>query len=76
MLAKFKPNRIVRNVQNVEPFDKKIEFFKTIFDKSVDAILKTFLLLKQVFNGILFIFLRLLSFGVPKIMVVQHVKPG
>ena len=27
MLAKFVPNCIVRNVQNFEVFDKKIEFF-------------------------------------------------
>ena len=40
MLAKFEPNCIVQNVQKFELFDKKIEFLKTIFDKSVDAILK------------------------------------
>ena len=55
VLAKFEANRIVRNVQNCELFNKRLSFFKTIFDKSVDAILKTFLLLKQVFNGKLLI---------------------
>ena len=75
MLEKFEPNRIVRNVQNFELFDKNLNFFNTILDKNVDAILKEFLLLKQVFYGKILIF-RLLSFGVPKFMVLRHVKPG
>ena len=40
MLAKFETNRIVRNVQNLELFDKKSSFFIAIFDKSVEEILK------------------------------------
>ena len=43
MLAKFKPSRIVWNVQNfsfLTKKKKKKEFLKTIYDKSVDAILK------------------------------------
>ena len=42
MHAKFEPNCIVGNVQNLELFWQKIEFLKNIFDKSADAILKAF----------------------------------
>ena len=52
-------------IQFFELFWQKLSFFKTISDKSVDAILKMFLLLKQVFNGKLWI-IRLISFGVFK----------
>ena len=62
-LSKFEPNAIVRNVQNFTLFDKNPSFLKL---KQV---------LKQVFYGKLLIF-KLLSFGVPKIMVVRYVKPG
>ena len=33
MLAKFKPNRMVQNVQNVEFFDKKLDFLKPFLTK-------------------------------------------
>ena len=62
MLAKFEPNRKVRNVQNVEFFAKKNEFFKTIFDKALTPFCKAFLQLKQLFNDKLLTF-RLLSFS-------------
>ena len=39
ILAKFEQNNTVQNVQNFELFEKKNKFFKTIFDKIVDAIL-------------------------------------
>ena len=46
MLAKFEPNRLVRNVQNFDLFDKN-QVFKTIFDKTLTPFCKTFLWLKQ-----------------------------
>ena len=54
-------------------FDKKKPpIFKAIFDKALSSFCKTFLQMEQLFNGKLLIF-RLPSFGVPKVMVVQHV---
>ena len=53
-------------------WQKKTEFFKTIFHKASTQFCKTFLFLKQLFNGKLLIS-RLLSFSVPKNMVVWHV---
>ena len=50
MLAKFKPNHMVQNVENFELFDKKHEFFKTIFDKTLTPFCKTFLYLKLLFS--------------------------
>ena len=41
-LAKFEPNRTVRNVQNFELLTK-IEFLKAIFDKALTPFCKTFL---------------------------------
>ena len=54
MLAKFEANRIVRNVQNFELFDKKKKnkqkiVFNTIFDKTLTPFCKTLLQLKQLF---------------------------
>ena len=53
-------------------FLTKIEFIKTIFYKVLTPFCKTFVRLKQLFNGKLSIF-TLLAFSVPKIMVVGHV---
>ena len=80
MLAKFEPNRMVRNVYFILFFflifffDKKPSLKKktNIFDKALTPFCKTFLLLKLLFNGELSVF-KLLSFSVPKIMVVRHV---
>ena len=72
MLAKFDPNRMVRNVQKFELLDKKPSSFKTIFDKALTSFCKTFLYLKQLFSGKLLIF-RLTFFGVTNIMAFQHV---
>ena len=69
MLVKFEQNRMVRNIQNFELFDKK---WLTIFDKVLTPFWKTFLWLKQLFDAKLLI-LRLSSFSVPKITVVRHV---
>ena len=62
MLAKFEPNRIVRNVQNLS-FWGKTSSFKNIFDKALTPFCKKFLWLKQLFDGKLLIF-RQLSFCV------------
>ena len=56
-------------------FWQKSSFLKPFSTKALTPFWKTFLSLKQVFNGKLLIF-RLLSFGVPKIRIVRHVKPG
>ena len=55
-----------------ELLDKKLSSFKTKFDKALTPFCKTFLWLKQLFDGKLLIF-RLPFFGVPKFMVIQHV---
>ena len=72
MLVQFEQNRVVQTTRNYELFDKKIGFFKTIFDKALMPFWKIFLQLKQLFNAKLFIS-RLSSFSVPKITVVWHV---
>ena len=51
MLAKFEPNRIVQNVQNLSFWGKKSSFFKSIFDKALTPFCKTFLYVKQLFDG-------------------------
>ena len=43
MLVKFEQNRMVRNIQNFELFDKNPCFFKTIFDKALTPFWKMFL---------------------------------
>ena len=67
MLVKFEQNRIVQTI---------IFFFLkkrlTIFWQSVDAILKTFLWLKQLFDAKILI-QRLSPFSVPKITALRHV---
>ena len=68
-------NQMVRNVQNFDLFDEKPNFFKAILYKALMPFCKAFQKLKQLFNGKVLIF-RLLSFSVPKILVVQSVKPG
>ena len=80
MMAKFEANRIIRNVQNLSFWTKnktkqnktKTSSFKTIFDKAMTPFSKTFLWLKQLFDGKVLIF-RLLFLDVPKIMVIKHV---
>ena len=51
LLVKFEQNRMVRTVQNVEPFDKK---WLTIFDKVLTPFWKAFL--KQLFDDKLLIY--------------------
>ena len=40
MLVEFEQNCMVQTTRKFELFDKKTEFLKTIFDKSIDAILE------------------------------------
>ena len=47
ILVKFKQNRMVRNTQHFELFDRKIGVFKTNFDKELTPFWKKFLELKQ-----------------------------
>ena len=73
MLTKFKANRVVRNVQNVELFDKKRGFKNyTNFDKCWRYFARHFCTWNNVNHGKLLI-LRLLSFCVQKVMVVRRV---
>ena len=58
--VEFETNYMVQNVQNFEFFDKKNRAFKQIFDKSLTPFYKTFLQVKQLFNG------KLLIFNLPK----------
>ena len=50
MLSKFEPNRMTQNVTKLSFWTRK-EFFKTIFDKALTPFCKSFLVLKQLFNG-------------------------
>ena len=43
MPVKFEQNPMVQTTQNYELFDKKTEFFKTIFDKALTLFWKPFL---------------------------------
>ena len=74
MLIKFKSNRIVRKVQNLElKLDKKKKFFKTIFDESLTMLTpfcKAFLQRKHLFK--LFSF-QTTIFQCSKIIVVRYV---
>ena len=73
MLAKIEANCTVRNVQNLNFWTKKRVLSKPFLTKRWPPFCKTFLWLKQLFDGKLLIF-RLPFFGVQKIMVIQHVK--
>ena len=71
MLVKFEQNRMVQTTRKFELFDQKKCFLKTIFDKALAQLWKTFLYLKQLFNVNLSI-LRLPSVSVPRIALVRH----
>ena len=71
ILMKFEPNCNIPNYTKVLSFLIKNRFFKTIFDKAMTPLWKTFLQLKQLFNAKLLIF-RLPSFSGPKSTVVRH----
>ena len=51
--SEFEQNRTVQTIGDVELFDKKTVFFKTIFDKALTPFCKTFLKLKQLFKRVL-----------------------
>ena len=71
ILAKFEPNSIVQNVQNLSFWISNASSFMPIFDKALTPFCKMFPLLKPLFDGKLLIF-RLPFFGFQKIMVIQH----
>ena len=54
-------------------FWQKTDFLKTPFDKSLTPFCKTFVPLKQLFNGGL-LFFWILFFSVPQIIVVRHTR--
>ena len=64
-------NQIIRS--EMYKIRQKQMSLETIFDKALTPFCKTFLYLKQLFNGKLLIF-KFLSFSVLKIMVVRHVS--
>ena len=43
MLVKFEQNRMVRNIQNFELFDRKLGLFKAIIDEALTPSWKMFL---------------------------------
>ena len=55
LLVKLKQSGMVQTTRNFECFNKKIGFFKTIFEKAMTPFWKTFLYLKQLFNPKIFI---------------------
>ena len=55
MLKKFESNFMVQNYK-IRAFSIKPDFLKTIFDKALRPFWKTFLLLKELFNGDVLIF--------------------
>ena len=70
-LVKFEQNCMVQTTRNLELFWQKPGFFNHFYN-ALTPFWKTFLWLKQLFNGTLLIS-RQSSFSVPKITVVRHV---
>ena len=79
ILAKFEPNCRVQNVPNLSfktkkrVFKKKEKRKKNVFDKTSMPYCKTFLWLKQLYNGKLLIF-RLPSVSVSKLCIKHSVR--